>query len=314
MELIYFDNPVVRSLMEIPQTWNDLHDPFIKTFGRRFRPIQSCYLFFEYIGFTKKKLKIPTELKKPTFDHHVELAKVDPDIPATISTEAIALIDADLGSIANAIDNHIAAQMHALQTTFEDLVTSREKRASSFKGAQELQKVLFGDIIDYMKTDFAGFVKYATRYLSWDTFCGINPIGLSLKLIRQRQLGFWLQFWEEGIELPIGKIVDDQVGYYDLEFRSHFKEFEDMVDTEMHTHLIMGSKVNGELHPICAVAYPPHDQQAFEKRNTLILGSITNIETSLQKTVAKRPGKLYQLDPKTHVFQKIFEPIFKIEL
>ena len=102
MELIYFDNPVVRSLMEIPQTWNDLHDPFIKTFGRRFRPIQSCYLFFEYIGFTKKKLKIPTELKKPTFDHHVELAKVDPDIPATISTEAIALIDANLGSIARA--------------------------------------------------------------------------------------------------------------------------------------------------------------------------------------------------------------------
>ncbi len=168
--------------------------------------------------------------------------------------------------------------------------------------------------IDYMKTDFAGFVKYATRYLSWDTFCGINPIGLSLKLIRQRQLGFWLQFWEEGIELPIGKIVDDQVGYYDLEFCSHFKEFEDMVDTEMHTHLIMGSKVDGELRPISAVAYPPHDQQAFEKRNALILGSITNIETSLQKTIAKRPGKLYQLDSKTHVFQEVFEPIFKIEL
>lgn len=239
---------------------------------------------------------------------------MDPDISTTINTEAIALIDADLGSIASAIDTHIAAQMHTLQTTFEDLVTSQEKRASSFKGAQELQKVLFGDIIDYMKTDFAGFVKYATRYLSWNIFCGVNPIGLSLKLIRQRQLGFWLQFWQEGIELPIGKIVDDQVGYYDLEFCSHFKEFEDMVDTEMHTYLIMGRKVDRELCPISAVAYPPHDQQAFEKRNALILGSITNIETSLQKTIAKRPGKLYQLDPKTHLFQEVFEPIFKIEL
>jgi hypothetical protein len=87
-----------------------------------------------------------------------------------------------------------------------------------------------------------------------------------------------------------------------------------MVDAEMHTHLIMRSKAAGELRPICAVAYPPHDQQAFEKRNALILGSITNIKTSLQKTIAKRPGKLYQLDPKTHFFQEVFEPIFKIEL
>ncbi len=314
MELLYFDNPVVRSLMEIPQIWNDLHDPFIKTFGRRFRLVQSCYLFFEYIGFTKKKLKIPIELKKPTFDHQAELIKVDPDIPATINAEVVALIDKNLGSAADAIDAHIATQLHTLQTTFEDLVTSREKRASTFKGAKELQKVLFGDIIDCMRADFAGFIKYATRYLSWDTFCGINPIRLSLKLIRQRQLGFWLQLWEAGVELPVGKIVDDQAGYYDMEFHSHFKEFEDMSDTEMHTYLIMGRKIDGELRPVCTLAYPPHDQQAFEKRNALILGSITNIETSLQKTIAKRPGKLYQLDPKTHVFQKIFEPIFKIQL
>lgn len=117
-----------------------------------------------------------------------------------------------------------------------------------------------------------------------------------------------------GRRASVGKIVDDQAGYYDMEFHSHFKEFEDMSDTEMHTYLIMGRKIDGELRPVCTLAYPPHDQQAFEKRNALILGSITNIETSLQKTIAKRPGKLYQLDPKTHVFQKIFEPIFKIQL
>ena len=100
-----------------------------------------------------------------------------------------------------------------------------------------------------------------------------------------------------------------------MEFHSHFKEFEDMADTEMHTYLIMGKKIDGELLPHSHIQlYPPHDQQAFEKRNALILGSITNIETSLQKTIAKHPGKLYQLDPKTQVFQEIFEPIFKIEL
>ena len=150
--------------------------------------------------------------------------------------------------------------------------------------------------------------------MSWDIFCGINPIRLSPKLIRQRQLGIWHQFWENGLELPVGKIVDDQAGYYDMEFHSHFKEFEDMVDSEMHTHLIMGKKADGELRPIHVIAYPPHDQQSFEKRNALILGSITNIETSLQKTIAKCPGKLYQLDPNTHAFQEIFEPIFTIVL
>ena len=87
-----------------------------------------------------------------------------------------------------------------------------------------------------------------------------------------------------------------------------------MVDAEMHTYLIIGRKVDGEVRPISALAYPTHDQEAFEKRNSLILGSITNIETTIQKTIAKRPGKLYQVDPKTHVFQKIFEPIFTIEL
>ena len=157
-------------------------------------------------------MKIPTELKKPTFDHQVELAKVDRDTTATINCEQIALLDADLYNIFSAIDSHITAQMHTLQTTLEDLVIEREKRASSFKGAQELHENLFGEIIDYMKTDFVGFVEYATRYLSWDTFCGINPIGLSFKLIRERQLHLWLKFWEEGNELPIGKIVDDQFG------------------------------------------------------------------------------------------------------
>jgi hypothetical protein len=132
MESLYLDNPVVRSLMEVPETWNDLHDPFVKVFGRRFRPIQSCYLFFEYIGFTKKKLNIPRELKKPTFDHQAKLAKVNLDISATVDIEAIALVDEDLGKIAKAIDAHIGEQIHALQAIFEYLVASREKRASSF--------------------------------------------------------------------------------------------------------------------------------------------------------------------------------------
>jgi hypothetical protein len=85
-----------------------------------------------------------------------------------------------------------------------------------------------------------------------------------------------------------------------------------MVYTEMHTYLIVDNRVDHELHPIYAFAYSPHDQEAFAKRNELILGSITRIEQSLSKTLEKRPGKLYQLDSQTHAFQAIFEPIFKI--
>jgi hypothetical protein len=68
---LYFDNPVVRFLIESPETWKDLYDPFIKTFGRRFRPIQSYYLFFEYIGFTKKKLNIPSDSVKGAGPFHM---------------------------------------------------------------------------------------------------------------------------------------------------------------------------------------------------------------------------------------------------
>ena len=314
MNSLYFDNPVVKSLIETPETWNALYDQFVKTFGRTFRPIKSCYLFLEYIGFTKKLLQIPANLTQPIFEHQEKLAKVNPAILATVSDEAIDLIDKNLGKLVVAIDTHIEAQVQTLQATFEDLVSRRERQISSFLSAQELHKVLFGDIIDYMRTDFKGFTKYITRYLSWDVFCGINPMGLSLRFVRERQQGYWYQFWEEGIELPAGKIFDDQARSLDMEFQSHFKDFKDMVDAEMHTYLIVGSRVDDELRPICAFAYSPHDQQAFAKRNELILGSITRIEGSLQKTLAKRPGRLYQLDPKTHVFQVIFEPIFKIHL
>lgn len=197
----------------------------------------------------KKKLQIPTELKKTTFDFQLALAKVDLDIPSTISPRSIALVDAYIENIADMINKHITERVYALQTILEDLVTNREKRASSFNGSQDLHKVLFGDIIEFMRKDYEGFVKYTTRYLSWD---------------------------------PIGKIVDDQSAYYEMEFRSPFKEFEDMVDVEMHTYLVMGSKVSGELRSVSAIAYPPHDKLAFEKRNELILGSIINIEKSLK--------------------------------
>jgi len=316
VELIYPDNAVVRSLADKPETWDKLYDPFVNTFGRTFRLVKSCYLFFEYIGFTKKNLRIPPALKTPILDHQQDFAKMKLNVPKMITAELIDKLDKSLGKVSGAINAYIESQMVSLHPIFEDLVENREGRIASFEGSQELIKILFGDIITLMATDFIGFVKYATRYLAWDVFCSIHPVGLSLELIRERQLAYWLQFWEEGIELPFGKIIDDQAGYYDMNFKSksHFKEFEDMVDAEMHTYLILGSKVDGALRSIRALAYPPQNQYTFEERNRLALGSITNIETRLEKTLVKHPGKLYELDPDTHFFKKVYEPMFKILL
>src|SRR5277367_2739335 len=98
MKLVYLDNPLIRSLAERPETWNELYDQFIQTFGRRFKPVQSCYLFFEYIGFTKKHLKIPTAFKVPNFDQIEQLAKIDPNLRTT-NKEFLAILDQNLNKI-----------------------------------------------------------------------------------------------------------------------------------------------------------------------------------------------------------------------
>jgi hypothetical protein len=311
MKLIYLDNPLIRSLAEQPETWNALYDQFIGIFGRRFRPVQSCYLFFEYIGFTKKHLKIPTAFKTPHFDQSKELAKINPDL-GTINKDALAILDKNLGKIADEISAYTEVKVCSLQIIFEELIEKRKKRISAFGAAQDLVKTLFGDIFSLIETDFAQFAKYATKYLAWDIFCGIHPIGLSPKAIRQRQLGFWLQLWEQGTELPFGKIIDDQSGYYNFNFDSPFKEFEDMVDSELHTYLILGHKIDGKPHPIHGLVYPPKDTHALSKRNELALGVVDNIQKTLRRELEKFPGKLYSLDEKTHAIQEINEPMFVI--
>lgn len=310
MRIIYPDNPIIRSLSDKPEVWNQLYDQFVNTFGRTFKPIQSYYLFFEYIGFTKKLLEIPLVFAKPYFDATTKLAAIDLD--RGVREEELLILDKNLSEIDAGISIYIKQKLYSLKPTFDQLIKERKKRISSFRAAQELVDALFGDIFFLLESEFEEFVQYATTYLAWDSFCSIHPLGLPLRAVRERQLGFWLKSWEQGIKLPLGKIVDDQSNYYKMNFESHFKEFEDMVDAEMHTYLILGYEIDDQLHPVDCLMYPPKDRNAIFKRNELVLGSVTNIQKTLNKEIAKFPGKIYSLDDKTHCFLEINEPMFSL--
>ncbi|MCH9625628.1 MAG: hypothetical protein S4CHLAM123_08040 [Chlamydiales bacterium] len=308
MQIIYPDTPVVRSLSDHPETWNALYDQFIETFGRRVRSVQSYYLFFEYLGFTKKQLEIPSSLIQPQFDDLTILMAIDPK--KGVSEEEIGILDKHLKKIESDIVSYVKKKLLSMKTIFDSLIEERMRRTSTFKAAQELIDSLFGSMLSLIDQDYATFMQHATTYLAWDIFCGIHPLDLSLEAIRQRQLGYWMQTWEQGIKLPFGKIIDDQSSYYKMEFASRFKEFEDMVDSEMHTYLILGYEIDNQVHPIQCLTYPPKDLQALSKRNELALGTVMNIQKTLKKDMLSFPGKIYSIDKSTHKFLEINEPMF----
>ena len=55
----------------------------------------------------------------------------------------------------------------------------------------------------------------------------------------------------------------DLAAYYHMNFTSHFKEHEDMVDWINHTYLILGYEIDNQIHPIHCFKYPPKDQLAI---------------------------------------------------
>ena len=287
MKIIYPDTPLIRSLSDRPDTWNDLYIPFLEKFSLPFKPIQSYYLFFEYIGFTKKQLEIPIDFVRPSF-HGKE------------NKEEISILDKNLRMIELGLSDYIAEKLYSLHPILEELKTERKKRMSSFDAAQELVDSLFGNIFFLMETNFDKFVQRATTYLAWDAFCSIHPLDIPLRAIRERQLICWFQRWEEGEKLPFGKIIDDQRDYNKIDLESHYKEREDMVDSEMHTYLALGYQIDNHIHPVHCLIYPPKDPHIITNRNELALESINNIQNTLRKVIPKFPGKMYSLDEKTH--------------
>lgn len=306
MKFIYFDNPFVRSLSNHPEIWDNLFDLFVKTFGRRFKPIQSYYLFFEYIGFTKKELNIPVNFKKPCFENSKELNSLKK------ATENLAILDKNLSKIGTDIRLHIKEKLYDLKPLLTSKINKRKNHTSLFQGSQELVNILFGDILVLIENNFEQFIEFATTYLTWDVWCSINPLGIPLNIVRERQLGFWLEKWEDEIELPFGKIIDDLARYYKMNFESQLKNHEDMVDSEMLTYLILGYRFNDEIHRVHCLTYPPKNPKEIPERNELALGTINNIEKTLGKTILKKPGKIYVFDKEKHDIKEINEPIFSI--
>ncbi|NGX32559.1 MAG: hypothetical protein K1060chlam4_00607 [Candidatus Anoxychlamydiales bacterium] len=311
MKSIYPDIQIIRALSDRPELWDKFYDQFIKIFGRSFKLVQSYYLFFEYLGFTKGQLELPSVFITP---HFVDASKLSAININKLSEENILILDKNLIEIEFSIEIYIKLKLNSLKPLFKRLVKERQKRISSFKTAQELVNSLFGNIITLIENNFEEFVKYATTYLTWDAFCSINPYKIPLKIIRERQLGFWLQRWEQGTKLPFGKIIDDQSDYYKINFTSRFKNFEDMADSEMHTYNILGYEKDNEIHPVDCLTHPPKDKNAILDRTRLVLASIDNIQKTLKKEIPKFPGKIYTLDEKTFIITEINEPMFSIIL
>jgi hypothetical protein len=309
MKRIYFDNSIVKDFARTPELWDSFYDEFIEHFGRTFHPIESYYLFFEYIGFHKDRLKIPSAL--------VNCIKFEPLLKKDITPDDIHSMDTVLDNTVNSIEQHIESKLFALESFIKGLVEEASQRVSSFIGAQKLHEKLFGRISTLVAEDFPRFVKEAKLYLIWDVFCTITPEGISVKNLRERQLGYWMTFWEGGYTYPFGKIIDDHSEYYEISFsnKSLFKNYEDMVDAEMLTYVVLGIPTeDGTIDRCYCLTYDSHTQTS--ERIRLALGSVNNIEQTLEKTLKKVTGKTYRLKKNGHkiMIDYINEPLFVIPL
>ena len=292
---IYPDNTIAKKLINDPNTFNILFDDFVTNFGRTFKVIKSYYLFFEFFGFHKKKLEIPIIYKQPTFNQFpCGLLKKQKFLEKDIK-----IIDDALEKISAEISIYVKDKLSSLKNHFTKLIATEEKKVHSCKESKDLYDQLFGHILTLFRTDFKKFIDEATRYLSWDVFCGINPKGLSPTLIRERQLGFWYQFWQnDRIILPFGKIIDDLSSYFIMKFSSKFKSYEDMVDSEALTYLITGNANE-------YINYLTYDDS--NERTQLALGCIKHIEQVLNVQLCKNLGKVYLLDKNTNRFKEIIQ-------
>lgn len=279
MKLLYPDTSVIRSFSDQPEKCNDLYDQLI-AFDSQFKMIPSYYLFFEYLGFTKKWLELPTIIMQPSFDSKLTTTDLT---SRDLTEEEISILDSTFSKCLREIIFHISNKLYSLKSHLYDLKTQREKRTSRIERSQKLINVLFGDKLLLMENDFNTLVECATPYLAWDVFCGIRPANIPLSIARERQLALWLAFRDCGIHLPFGKIIDDQSSYYKMNFSSQFKEFEDMVDSEMHTFVVLGYEVDKQVYPVHCFTYTPKDLNALSKRTELALGTIINIEKTQQR-------------------------------
>lgn len=79
-----------------------------------------------------------------------------------------------------------------------------------------------------------------------------------------------------------------------MKFDSYFKSYEDMVDAEVFTYLILG--LNEE--PIKYITSDASEE--ISQRLKLVLGAINSIEQAIEISIPKHFGQVYRVDSTTN--------------
>lgn len=332
IKLAYFDTSILRILIDNPIAWVNFKHWSIKELGLTVRPIGSVYLFFEYLGFEKTRFEIPDSLHKPDLGHlnfpkERQAAQKARDRKLPALTEEIIKLHKEL-------QNHIANKIESNKSIIKDLQDARllEKNKSRsgwketfnaigvfgdniFLQQDALEDSLFGEYSSLFENNFTEFVKYASSLLAWDELCSIIPGGISHDDVREILFGAWREHYEEyDITLPLGKPAIGLSHYYKLDDKPknyQMKNYEDMVDSEVYTLLILGHKIDNEIKPLNIITLETPDVTIA--RMKIVSGNIVNMEDVLKKHLPKFPGKVYCVDKKLNLVE-ILEPQIPIKL
>ena len=296
-KLIFFDNTVVKKLLEQPKYWNSFSDNFFVKFGESIRPLYSYYLFFEYFGLKKEKFlnisSSPLKFQKIKQINEIGLT-----------------LDNYFEHLCDNIKNQLS--MNTIKGIIEIHINQRTAYRSYFDGSNDLYKILFQKIIELFYSDYNGFIEQSATFLAWDYLCDINPEYISIEKLREIQLNIWLQLHDLKVILPFGKIIDD-ISPFKLIKNSKFKGGEDMVDSEALTYLLMGYiDEHNIIEPVNILTYDnPINWQQRIQLGSAHLNYINNV---LNKKLNNKVGKIYCLHKNAFMINQVYEPEISILL
>lgn len=286
-KMIYLDNLLLRRLVLFDEQYQQVQRErlmnFYKSkFGISCNLIRCPYLFLEFIGCTKKHLSL--KLHSPLQLH--------PEISLkSITRSQIKEIDKSLKKTIKMIRHDVRKKLIANKYFLNERLNATLKRAYKDEFPQKIINKLFSQYIDSFHNDFTFFLNIFCTALTWDVFVTLEAN--DLKILRERQLGFWLQNYNP--EYPFGKIIDDLSMYYDHSFpqKNFFLQASrDMVDSKIMTLPVTGYPDDGIIRRVDVVTF---DTNVTAQRAKLALGTIKNIEESLGIFIPKKFGKIFCL-------------------
>lgn len=276
MKIVYLDNNIILKLTDSPQSWTGFYDCLCKDFGQTFKVISSYYSFLEYIGFKKNELDIKEN--RTIVNKH----------PENISL----FLEEFYCNTKKQIHNQLSSE--SVQNYLSHLIKTKKFYSSTFATSQDLINSLFENIISDFYYNRSQFIDLASEYLAWDHYCNFMPIGISEHIIRQIQLGHWLQYYEKGILLPFGKIIDDLTEQKSLDKNTKFSGNGDMVDSEGITYSVIGYLHNDELRQVNFLTTDKIIN--LEERIDLARNVLIELENTLKKPINKSSGSIYRIN------------------